>query len=395
MADTHSGDGNRSTDETDRPERDDQQRPLNLSRRTVLQTAGGTGIGIGIGVGAFAGTAAAHEVEKVEFCGCDRVTVTGPYLLGSGCDEDESGYYAAVYCDGTVSWEQLSGDCYTQVYDLEEDSRYDIGSCQIIAVKGETWAAGEGEVSFTICNEHCGYECAESVLPADLDCDDPDEIPTGGGGQDDSIKRRVGIDVTCDDSCLRPVVGDAGCTPGFWCNPAQRNGWWSTTNDVGGYYTDDTIGDIFDSDEWLEVGGSGGGPAVGRARGRGGGGASSSGGGRARGRVGGVGAPGANGNSPTNNGASLADRTLGEAVCDLSGGPDLVDAQRQLAGHATAALLNAAHEDIHYPMTVNEVIAAVQAALETGDRDAILDQKDVFDEYNNLGCSLDAHGNLE
>lgn len=164
----------------------------------------------------------------------------------------------------------------------------------------------------------------------------------------------AGVDDDQDTSFENDLAEFRGCTPGFWCNPAQKKGWWSKTEDVGGYYTNDTIGDTFPSDEWLEVGG--------------------------RGRW---------------SGEELADRTLGEAVCNLSGGPDLANAQSQLAGHATAALLNAAHEHIAYPMTADMVISAVQDALDTEERAAVLDLKDTFDEYNNLGCTLNAFGMIE
>ena len=154
---------------------------------------------------------------------------------------------------------------------------------------------------------------------------------------------------------LNDLAEMQGCTPGFWCNPAQKFGWWSD-NAVGGYHTTDTLGEVFGEDGWLKYE-------------------------EGRGRF-----------AET---VDLADKTLAEAVCDLSGGPDLSDAQNQLAGHATAALLNAAHEFISYPMTVDEVIEAVQTALATNDRDEILAQKDDFDYYNNLGCTLNAHGEVE
>jgi hypothetical protein len=328
----------------------------------VLRTAGGTGIGIGVGIGIFAGTAAAHEVAEIVFCECLEVTVKGALLLGSDEPDDatgDGGYRAVLYCDGGLVRRPLEGTQDRQHYRLLEDDEYDHEDCQIIAVEGETWHPEHSGMAFRICNEHCEeWDCAdEGIAAQEVNwCDDPSDIPSGGGAG--GVNPEEDIVVTCTTDCL-PLQG---CTPGFWCQPAQRNGWWSDKNDVGGFFTDDTIGEIFGGDDWLNVGGRGG------ERGRGG--------------------------PNTANGEPLADRTLGEAVCDLSGGPDLADAQSQLAGHATAALLNAAHGDINYPMTVEEVIIAVKDVLGES-RDDILDQKDVFDEYNNLGCSLDAHGNPE
>ena len=47
--------------------------------------------------------------------------------------------------------------------------------------------------------------------------------------------------------------------------------------------------------------------------------------------------------------------------------------------------VNAAHDGIAYPMTVQEIIDAVDAALATGDRGAILDLAGELDALNNLG----------
>jgi hypothetical protein len=51
---------------------------------------------------------------------------------------------------------------------------------------------------------------------------------------------------------------------------------------------------------------------------------------------------------------------------------------KKLARHGTAALLNASSPDVGYPLTVSEVIAAVQA----GDAKTLA-------EYNELGCPID------
>lgn len=65
------------------------------------------------------------------------------------------------------------------------------------------------------------------------------------------------------------------------------------------------------------------------------------------------------------------DITLNQAVRAQGGGVN------RLARHGASALLNAAHPDVDYPLTVDEVIAAVQA----GDADLL--------EYSNeLGCPL-------
>lgn len=82
---------------------------------------------------------------------------------------------------------------------------------------------------------------------------------------------------------------------------------------------------------------------------------------------------------------------------DVPGTPTLMDAISANGGgisalerHAVAALLNAAHPDVDYPLTVAEVIQMVQDAVNGGD---IEGTKNIFDGYNNLGGGIDAHGN--
>ena len=65
-----------------------------------------------------------------------------------------------------------------------------------------------------------------------------------------------------------------------------------------------------------------------------------------------------------------------------------------LSRHAVAALLNASHPDISYGMGPAAIIAAYQAALLSGDKAVIEAQKDMFDELNNAGCPVDAHGRI-
>ncbi len=65
-----------------------------------------------------------------------------------------------------------------------------------------------------------------------------------------------------------------------------------------------------------------------------------------------------------------------------------------LSRHAVAALLNSSHPDVGYGMSPAAVIAAYQAALLSGDDDAIEAQKDDFAELNEAGCPIDAHGRV-
>jgi hypothetical protein len=70
--------------------------------------------------------------------------------------------------------------------------------------------------------------------------------------------------------------------------------------------------------------------------------------------------------------------TLKNAIWAGGGG------QYKIARHGTAALLSAAHPDVDYPFTVEQVISAVQAAF-LGDESAI----DALVAANELGCPID------
>ncbi len=61
-----------------------------------------------------------------------------------------------------------------------------------------------------------------------------------------------------------------------------------------------------------------------------------------------------------------------------------------LARHAVAALLNAAHSDVNYPLLVDDVIVEFKAAYESGDLEEIENQKDRFEELNEQDCPLEA-----
>ena len=134
-----------------------------------------------------------------------------------------------------------------------------------------------------------------------------------------------------DEDCAQvEIVGEEGCTPGFWKNHPDC---WEC------FSPDDLVGEVFDVPMEL---------------------------------------------------ADLADDTLMDAL-RYHGGKGIEGAARNLLRQAVAALLNACDPDVNYPMSVGGVIAAVNDALATLDRGEMLGLKDMFDMYNNLGCPIDAH----
>jgi len=86
---------------------------------------------------------------------------------------------------------------------------------------------------------------------------------------------------------------------------------------------------------------------------------------------------------------SIGDDSFLDAL-NFGGGSDLEDAAKLLLQQAVAALLNAVGDEINYPLNVTEIINQVDDALDSMDRDTILDLKDLLDEYNNLGCCDDS-----
>jgi hypothetical protein len=84
---------------------------------------------------------------------------------------------------------------------------------------------------------------------------------------------------------------------------------------------------------------------------------------------------------------SLGAKTLLENLSN-TGGPGVDGAASILMRAAVAALLNAASPDVDYTMTAAEVIAAVDAALASNDRDTMLSLASDLDDDNNLGCPL-------
>jgi len=126
-----------------------------------------------------------------------------------------------------------------------------------------------------------------------------------------------------------PTNGDQGCTPGYWKN---HTGSWSGT----GYAPGQTVASVF---------------------------------------------------SAASGFPSLAGESLLQAL-QGGGGPGTTGAAQILLRAGVAALLNASSPGVDYPRTAADVIAAVDAALASNSRDAMLALASELDADNNLGCPL-------
>ncbi len=72
----------------------------------------------------------------------------------------------------------------------------------------------------------------------------------------------------------------------------------------------------------------------------------------------------------------------------LPGGPGVAGGARVLMKQAVAALLNAAHPSILYPLTPAQVISQVNAALASGNRSTMIALAAQLESYNSAGCPL-------
>jgi hypothetical protein len=86
--------------------------------------------------------------------------------------------------------------------------------------------------------------------------------------------------------------------------------------------------------------------------------------------------------------------SLGLGNIDLDDTLNLGGAGAQaLPRMGVAALLNATHPRVAYPLTARQVIDQVNAALASGNATTIENLKNQLDSYNNLGSDLDQYGN--
>ncbi|HEX6179535.1 MAG TPA: hypothetical protein VF057_14320, partial [Thermoanaerobaculia bacterium] len=125
------------------------------------------------------------------------------------------------------------------------------------------------------------------------------------------------------------TVGDQGCTPGYWKNHTDS---WPPT----GYSPSQTVTTVFAQVALY----------------------------------------------PSLSVASLLDSL------SFAGGPDVEGAAEILLRAATAALLNASHPGVSYPRIPSSVIADVNNALTSQNRDVMLALAAALDADNNLGCPL-------
>ena len=140
-----------------------------------------------------------------------------------------------------------------------------------------------------------------------------------------------GVVVTFTNT-LVPQTGNEGCTPGYWKQDQHLDSWVGT-----GFTPGQTLESVFDVPDSF----------------------------------------------------GLDNVTLLNAL-SLKGGSTLAGAAETLLRAAVAAILNAASPDVDYAFTTAQIIAGVNAALASGDRNTILTAAAILDAANNGlgGCPL-------
>jgi len=152
----------------------------------------------------------------------------------------------------------------------------------------------------------------------------------------EEVDNVTGSGAVDDFQICREVVGDEGCTLGYWKThtgdgPGNQANAWAATN----YEKNDQLGEVFDIPDAFD----------------------------------------------------LDTATFYEAL-SFRGGPDATAAARLLLKQAVAALLNASHPDVAYGMTISQIVSDVNKALATEDRQEMLELKDQLDELNKASCPL-------
>jgi len=186
----------------------------------------------------------------------------------------------------------------------------------------------EGDVeSVTVERETTSDDCGElpNTVTVAADNEEPVHGPT---------------DNTDSATIIVECPGNSGCTPGFWKthadpdtqNPGNQDNEWP----VGIDPTTATVGDFFIVPASL---------------------------------------------------SDLEDDLLWDAL-GYNGGKGVLGGAKILLRAAAAALLNSEHPDVDYPLTTAEIVDAVNDALDSGDRDAMLALAGELDENNNLGCTV-------
>jgi hypothetical protein len=321
-----------------------------------------------LGVALLAVTPAFAASATIDFEGLAEGTIVGSLSSGNGISGDPFGGDTIVvgvspHLEGNQAM-IFDATCSTGGCSGDDDDLFNasLGNVLIVSEDGDSTDPDDSDnagqyLTFDFSGFGPGEVTVESLVVGDVEAEEPGGViqlyadgllvatiplPTTGDGVYAIVNIGVsGVDFMVVDFAGSAAVdnikisieepppppGDQGCTPGYWKNHLDS---WSAT----GYSPSQTVEDVFDVPD----------------------------------------------------GFGLDNDTLLTAL-DYPGGPGTLGGARILLHAAVAAVLNAAHPDVAYPLTTAEIIDAVNTAL-LGTRDDMIDLGADLDANNNLGCPL-------
>jgi len=165
--------------------------------------------------------------------------------------------------------------------------------------------------------------------PTNTPTDTPTNTPTGTPTDTPTnTPTNTPTDTPTNTPTNTPVVGNEGCTPGFWKQPQHFHFWCAP------YSPNTLVSTVLDT---------------------------------------------------TDCGCDFSTLTFLQALSGSSG-PTICDAQAKLYQMGVSALLNAC--SIAYPLNTAQIISEVNTALQSCSRSAVLSEASRLNGFNNLGCPL-------
>jgi hypothetical protein len=259
-------------------------------------------------------------------------SVGGPSFIASdqGAGNGQADFEGIEVCkygstaDVTLDMTQASSGATSVTYSFAD------GECRVLGNFDGTVAIGPADITASESNIPAGFQfdsVRSTVVFRNPASPTQITVSTTNAFNYTGADNHVGILLEFFNS---PIVttGSEGCTPGYWKQTQHYDSWF-------GYTPGQTLESVFDVPDALGY-----------------------------------------------------DNVSLVGALGFGGGSGVAGGARNLLRAAVAALLNSSSPDVDYTLTTAEVIAAVNAALASNDRDTMLDLAGDLDADNNLGCPL-------
>jgi len=270
-------------------------------------------------------------------CGPDGSTNPDPAINAGGPSLTAADFGAG---NGLANFEHIEVCKYGSTADVTVDMQQAIGNSSVTYSFSDGECRVLGNFDGTIGLGPADIQASESNIPAGYQFDSVRTTIVGRNGASGSVSTSttnsysivganndIGILLEFFNSQI-PTTGSEGCTPGYWKVSQHWDSWV-------GYTPSQTLESVFDVPDGL----------------------------------------------------GYDNKTLVQAL-SFQGGAGVSGGAQILLRAGVAALLNSASPGVDYTMTTAEVIAAVNAALASGDRATMITLAGQLDADNNLGCPL-------